>query len=222
LQGWGRSVPFVVIIVVLMVRGRALPLRSEASDRPPAVGRGRVRPAFVLPLAAFGIAIIAFGLPTNGVEAATTTATTAIVVLSMHDATSQVAQALEAGAHGYVVKDAGAPELLEALRLALEGRRYVSPPLSAQAVIEEARRTRAKEPDPYDALTPRERAVLQMASEGLTSKDIGEELGISHRTAETHRARLMKKLGLRDRTALVRFAIQHGILSSDDGEATSK
>jgi ABC-type branched-subunit amino acid transport system ATPase component/branched-subunit amino acid ABC-type transport system permease component len=83
LQGWGRSVPFVVIIVVLMVRGRALPLRSEASERPPEVGSGRVRPAFALPLAALGIAIIGFGLPTNGVEAATTTATTAIVVLSL-------------------------------------------------------------------------------------------------------------------------------------------
>ena len=83
LQGWGRSVPFVVIIVVLMVRGRALPLRSEASERPPEVGSGRVRPTFALPLAAVGIAIIGFGLPTNGVEAATTTATTAIVVLSL-------------------------------------------------------------------------------------------------------------------------------------------
>src|SRR5262245_15998296 len=83
LQGWGRAVPFVVIIVVLMVRGRALPLRSEAAERPPEVGSGRVRPAIALPLAAAGVAIIAFGLPTNGVEAATTTATTAIVVLSL-------------------------------------------------------------------------------------------------------------------------------------------
>ena len=79
LQGWGRAVPFLVIIVVLMVRGRALPLRSEAAERPPEVGTGRVRPAIVLPLAAAGIAIIAFGLPTNGVEEAMTTATTAIV-----------------------------------------------------------------------------------------------------------------------------------------------
>ena len=71
LQGWGRSVPFVVIIVVLMVRGQRAPLRSEASERPPEVGSGRVRPAFALPLAALGIAIIGFGLPTNGVEAAT-------------------------------------------------------------------------------------------------------------------------------------------------------
>ena len=83
LQGWGRSVPFVVIIAVLMVRGRALPLRSEASERPPELGSGRVRPAIALPLAALGIAVIGFGLPTNGVEAATTTATTAIVVLSL-------------------------------------------------------------------------------------------------------------------------------------------
>ena len=83
LQGWGRAVPFLVIIVVLMVRGRALPLRSEAAERPPEVGTGRVRPSIALPLAAAGIAIIAFGLPTNGVEAATTTATTAIIVLSL-------------------------------------------------------------------------------------------------------------------------------------------
>ncbi len=83
LQGWGRAVPFVVIIVVLMVRGRALPLRSEAAERPPEVGTGRIRPAIALPLAAAAIAIIGVGLPTDGVEAATTTATTAIVVLSL-------------------------------------------------------------------------------------------------------------------------------------------
>ncbi|HTN81796.1 MAG TPA: ATP-binding cassette domain-containing protein [Acidimicrobiales bacterium] len=83
LQGWGRSVPFVVIIIVLMVRGRALPLRSEAAERPPEVGTGKVRPQIALPLAAAGFAIVAFGLPANGVEAATTTATTAIVVLSL-------------------------------------------------------------------------------------------------------------------------------------------
>jgi sulfate-transporting ATPase len=83
LQGWGRAVPFLVIIGVLMVRGRALPLRSEAAERPPQVGTGRVRGGPVVALVAIGIALVAFGLPANGVEAATTTATTAIIVLSL-------------------------------------------------------------------------------------------------------------------------------------------
>ncbi len=111
LQGWGRSVPFVVIIVVLMVRGRALPLRSEASERPPEVGSGRIRPAFALPLAALGIVIIGFGLPTNGVEAATTTATTAIVVLSLVVVTGYAGQLSLAqfAARGHRGVDRGAP-----------------------------------------------------------------------------------------------------------------
>jgi len=140
---------------------------------------------------------------------------TLAVVLSMHDEPSHVAEAFEAGALGYVVKEAGTDELLQAIRLALTGRRHVSPPLDVKTVIEHARRAREKEPDPYDALTPRERAVLQMAAEGLTSKAIGSRLGISHRTAETHRARVAKKLGLRDRTALVRYAMTRGLLPHD-------
>jgi len=83
LAGGGRAVPFLVIIIVLMVRGRALPLRNEAAERPAEIGTGRVRPAIALPLFAAGLAIVAFGLPANGVEAATTTATTAIIVLSL-------------------------------------------------------------------------------------------------------------------------------------------
>ena len=83
LQGWGRAVPFLVIIGVLMIRGRALPLRSEAAERPSEIGSGRVRAAFAIPAIAIGFAVIAFGLPTNGIEAATTTATTAIIVLSL-------------------------------------------------------------------------------------------------------------------------------------------
>ncbi|HEX9258588.1 MAG TPA: ATP-binding cassette domain-containing protein, partial [Acidimicrobiales bacterium] len=83
LQGWGRAVPFLVIIVVLMVRGRALPLRSEAAERPAEIGTGRIRSTVALPAVAAGFALIAFGLPSNGVEAATTAASTAIVVLSL-------------------------------------------------------------------------------------------------------------------------------------------
>ena len=75
--------PFLVIIGVLMIRGRALPLRSEAAERPSEIGSGRVRAAFAIPAIAIGFAVIAFGLPTNGIEAATTTATTAIIVLSL-------------------------------------------------------------------------------------------------------------------------------------------
>ena len=137
---------------------------------------------------------------------------TRVIVLSMHREESYVTEALRNGASGYVLKDATGTDLVEAIQKVCSGRRYLSPWLSEIAI----RLLEQKPPDPdadiYATLTSRERLVLQLASEGATSGEIGQKLFISPRTAETHRANLMRKLGLRSQTDLVRFAIRKGII----------
>jgi DNA-binding NarL/FixJ family response regulator len=139
---------------------------------------------------------------------------TRVVVLSMHAAEPFVLEALDHGASAYVLKDAGITELLRAIREAARGRRYLSPPLSDKAVEAYVRKkkTAGAPNDPYGALTPRERQVLHLAAEGQGNAAIAERLGISVRTAETHRARVLRKLALRNQTELVRWAIQRGII----------
>lgn len=138
---------------------------------------------------------------------------TRIVVLSMHANEAYVLEALKNGASAYVLKDASAAELVRAVREALAGRRYLSPPLSEPAIdsyIERAKNSDSL--DLYDTLTNREREVLQLAAEGHTNGEIAGRLFISPRTVETHRANVMRKLGLRSQTELVRYALQRGIL----------
>lgn len=138
-----------------------------------------------------------------------------IVVLSMHADESYVAEALDAGAHAYVLKEAGAAELLEAVRAVMDGRRYFSPPLTEEGVELYRQKLSTGQLDAYDTLTNREREVLQLVAEGNTSKDIAERLSISPRTAESHRASLMKKLGFDSSADLVRYAARRGIISLD-------
>jgi DNA-binding NarL/FixJ family response regulator len=144
---------------------------------------------------------------------------TRVVVLSMHAAEPLVLGALDQGASAYVLKEAGIGELLRAIREAARGRRYLSPPLSDKAVSAYLRRKEgAAPPDPYETLTPRERQVLHLAAEGLGNAAVAKRLGISARTAETHRARALHKLALRNQTDLVRWAIARGIIPlSGDG-----
>jgi DNA-binding NarL/FixJ family response regulator len=138
---------------------------------------------------------------------------TRVVVLSMHAAAAYVLDALRKGAHGYVVKGASAEHLVEAVRRVASGRRYLCPSLSDPAVEAYLERGGAEEAlDPYDTLTTRERQVLRMAAEGLSNAQMGEWLFISPRTVETHRANLMRKLGLRNETALIRYALKRGII----------
>jgi DNA-binding NarL/FixJ family response regulator len=140
---------------------------------------------------------------------------TRTVILSMYANEAYVVEAIGNGAHGYVVKDASARDFVHAVREAAAGRRYLSPPLSESALEIYARKRRGAPVDLYAALTVRERAVLHLAGEGLTSAEIGARLGISGRTAEAHRANLMRKLGLRSHTDLVRYTITRGLLPSD-------
>lgn len=138
---------------------------------------------------------------------------TKVVVLSMHADEPYVVEALRNGALAYVLKDSTAADLVKAVREAMAGRRYLSPALADRALTSHPKPGK-QETDPYDTLTNRERLVLQLAAEGLTSQQIAGKLFISPRTAETHRANLMRKLGFKSQTELVRFAIRKGILAA--------
>jgi DNA-binding NarL/FixJ family response regulator len=135
-----------------------------------------------------------------------------VVILSMHHNEGYVLKALQNGASAYVLKGSQVGELVEAVRAAAAGRRYLSPPLSELAIEAYLERAESAGFDIYDTLTPREREVLQLVAEGHTGTEVAERLFISARTVETHRAHLMHKLGLRNQADLIRFALQRGIL----------
>ncbi len=139
-----------------------------------------------------------------------------IIILSMHAAESYVLEALRNGANGYVLKDSAADELVHAIREVLAGRRYLSSQLSERAIETYIQKSESSITDSYDSLTNREREVLKLAAEGCTNNEIAERLFISPRTAETHRANLMKKLSLSNHTELIRYAIRRGLLPLDE------
>jgi len=137
---------------------------------------------------------------------------TRIVVLSSHADGPYVQEALRSGALGYVLKDSTSADLVAAIRSVTEEKRYLSQVLM-EKVLQGYAEPSSRQADEYESLTPRERLVLQLAAEGCTSNEIAEKLFISPRTAETHRANLMRKLALASQTHLVRFAIRKGIIS---------
>lgn len=137
---------------------------------------------------------------------------THIVVLSMHDELPYVREALQSGALAYVLKCASRVELLNAVRAAASGRRYLSPPLSEQIVEVYGTRARGSSVDPLETLTRRERQVLRFVAEGMTSAEVAAMLGIGVRTVESHRAAVLRKLDFKNQTELVRYAIQKGII----------
>jgi DNA-binding NarL/FixJ family response regulator len=137
---------------------------------------------------------------------------TRIVVLSMHASVPYVYEAMRIGVTGYVVKDAGASELVGAIREAAAGRRRLGPPLSEEMIEAYARKAEDTSIDLHETLTAREREILHLAAEGMSSADIARRLGISPRTAETHRANVMRKLGVRNRADLIRYALSRGIV----------
>jgi len=142
--------------------------------------------------------------------------TTRSIILSMHSNESYVVQALKYGAAGYVLKESIADELVRAINEVSIGRRYLSPPLSDQAIEAYSNKSEEHEPDPYELLTTREREVLQLAVEGYGNKEIGERLSISPRTVESHRANFKQKLGLKTQTDLIRFALKQGIIAMEE------
>jgi two-component system response regulator NreC len=138
---------------------------------------------------------------------------TKILMLSMQDDPSYVRQAFEAGASGYVLKEAADAELVAAVRDVAEGRSYVNPALGARLVAAESEARKRAEADP---LSDREREVLRLLALGHTNQEIAKMLYISVRTAETHRAHIMQKLNLRSRADLVRHALASGLLDTVD------
>jgi DNA-binding NarL/FixJ family response regulator len=138
---------------------------------------------------------------------------TKVLVLSMHNDEPYVVEALRAGAMAYILKGSESAEISRAIQEVLAGRRYLSAPLSERAITALTTQTR-DEADPLNALTPREREVMLLAAIGLGTGEMAEKLFISPRTAETHRANLMQKLGLQSQTDLVRFAIRRGLIEA--------
>jgi DNA-binding NarL/FixJ family response regulator len=148
----------------------------------------------------------------NGIDAAAAlhsqSSPPRVVILSMHRDTEHVHRAFAAGASAYVLKGSGSDEIVVAVRAALAGRQYVSRGLSAPGA---AGPPRADRPSPLDSLSAREREVLQLVVEGNSSAQIAVLVHLSPKSVDTYRSRLMKKLGVSDVTALVKFAVQHGL-----------
>jgi two-component system, NarL family, response regulator NreC len=132
---------------------------------------------------------------------------TQIVVLTMQEEPAFVRHALAAGAIGYVLKEAADDELVEAVRRAAKGERYLNPRLRARVASEPP-------PGPPDNLSQREVDVLRLIAFGHTNAEIAEQLFLSVRTVETHRAHVQQKLGLTSRAELVRYALEHGLMSA--------
>jgi two-component system response regulator NreC len=159
------------------------------------------------------IAIMDISMPIlNGLHAAREISKafpkTKTILLTQHDEDQYVSEAIEAGVKGYVLKNQVASDLLEAIRQVSRGQVYLSPGISA-AVMEAYR---SKSQPGKDPLTPRERQVLQLIAEGKSTKEIASLLGISAKTAESHRTRLMQKLDIHETATLVRYAVRHGIV----------
>ena len=138
-----------------------------------------------------------------------------VLVLSMHDSEGYVVEALRRGAHGYAVKQAAAADLVRAVRSVAVGRRYLSPALTDRAIEVYANGAPPRS-DPFATLTGREREVVALVAHGATNAAIAERLFISVRTVETHRARAMRKLGLRTSADVVRFALRQGLLPPEE------
>lgn len=140
---------------------------------------------------------------------------TRVIILSMHANDAYVVEALRNGASGYVLKQAEARALVDAIRTVQRGARFLSPPLTEEKLQRWEAEAKAAPFDPYDTLSTREREVMQLAAEGLTSAAIGARLQIGKRTVETHRANLQRKLGLHSQAELVRLAVKKGLVSVD-------
>jgi DNA-binding NarL/FixJ family response regulator len=159
------------------------------------------------------VAVLDFGMPLlNGLGAAheilRICPRAKAILLTMHTEDHYVLEALQAGVKGYVVKTQAAADLVRAINEVLRGMMYLSPGIS-QAVVEAYLAKSAMPPDP---LTAREREVLQLVAEGKSTKEIAQLLGITFKTAESHRTRIMKKTNIHETASLVRYAVRRGLI----------
>ena len=134
-----------------------------------------------------------------------------ILILTMYDEDDLIIRCLEAGASGYVLKDAPAEQLVYAIREARKGGKYLSPSV-VNKVVSQYLQTSVRPKDTYDLLSSREREVLKMLAEGLSVKEIAYRLKLSVKTVEAHKYNLMRKLDVHDRTELVKYAIQKKLI----------
>jgi DNA-binding NarL/FixJ family response regulator len=135
-----------------------------------------------------------------------------VLALSMHDGQSYVEEALRAGAAGYVHKNASAEDLFSAIDAVRIGESYLSPTVT-QKVVDAIARPGERPASAVSALTQREREVLKLIADGLSSKEIAVQLGVSLKTIESHRANLMDKLDIHKVSGLVRFAVRAGLVA---------
>jgi DNA-binding NarL/FixJ family response regulator len=178
---------------------------AEASD-----GREMIR---LVELLHPDIAVVDIRMPLlNGLDAARELAQscvkTKMILLTQHDEEQYIHEALEAGVHGYVLKNQVASDLVHAIQQVAHGQVYLSPGVS-RAVVEAYRSKSDRAPDP---LSTRERQVLQLIAEGKSTKDVAVVLGVSVKTAESHRSRLMQKLDIHETATLVRYAVRRGLV----------
>jgi DNA-binding NarL/FixJ family response regulator len=137
-----------------------------------------------------------------------------VIVLSIHETKPYVYRTLKAGAKGYLIKETAGLEVVDAVRAVQRGERYLSQRIADLLTdISFRQLDTSMDVSPLDALSPREREILQLVAEGRTSQEIGERLSISSKTVDTYRSRLMHKIGVEDMAGLVKFAIQHGVIS---------
>jgi two-component system response regulator NreC len=134
-----------------------------------------------------------------------------ILILTIHEDQALLREALKAGAEGYILKHAAEADLISAIQIILRGDLYIDPSLVRGLISDEVSPAVSLPPD-TEALTPRETQVLKLIVQGYTNRQIGEQLTISIRTVESHRANLSEKLGLRSRVELVRYAREHGLI----------
>jgi DNA-binding NarL/FixJ family response regulator len=135
-----------------------------------------------------------------------------ILMLSMHENERYLHEALKAGASGYVLKTVADRDLVEAVRAAMRGEKFLYPGARTPLIEDFLHRARQDLPLREDPLSPREQEVVKLVAEGYTNKQIAETLVISEKTVERHRANILDKLGMRDRVELTRYAIRHGLI----------
>ena len=195
---------------LILEQQRDFEIVGEASDGREAVAlAASLRP---------DVAVLDITMPNlNGIEAARQIAAkhpdTSVVVLSMHADESFVLRALKAGARGYVLKESGDADLINAVRLVVQGKSFFSPAVSRLLVEDYVRQLLDKDiEDSYDLLTPREREILQLVAEGKSNKDIANALNLSPYTVETHRGNLLEKLNLHSVPELILYAVRKGVI----------
>ena len=184
---------------------------GEAGD-----GREAVRLALAMQP---DVIVLDIGMPLlNGIDATRQIVKrlpqTRVLILSMHAQEAYVVQALQAGAHGYLLKDSAAQELIHAVDVVADGKSFFSPAVAKVMLNDYVKRLSDHgASDRYDLLSEREREIFQLVAEGRSSKDIAALLSLSPTTVETHRAHIMQKLNLHNTAELVLYAVRRGVIA---------